>query len=94
MDTSAQDDITLVNILFIHSQVKTADDLLKERQFLDRRRLEHAHLQYALLQVINFFSFQLKDISFRDFNEVIKNLAPSIHDAFTRHYAGTRVHSE
>lgn len=85
MDTSAQDDITLVNILFIHSQVKTADDLLKERQFLDRRCLEHTHLQYALLQVINFFSFQLKDISFRDFNEEIKNLAPSIHDAFTRH---------
>lgn len=83
----------LFSILFIHSQVKTADDLLKEREVLDRRRLEHAHLQYALLRVINFFSFELQDISFRDFNEALKNLAPSIHDAFTRHYAGTHDHS-
>ena len=93
MGKSPQDEIVMGNIsFFIHSQVKTADDLLKEREGLDRRRFEHAHLQYALLRVITFFSFQLKDISFRDFDELIKNLAPNIHDAFTRHYAGTHDH--
>ncbi|KAJ7380741.1 hypothetical protein OS493_007114 [Desmophyllum pertusum] len=72
------------------SQSKTAEDILKEREHLDRRRFEHAHLQYALLQVVYLFSqsFNLREISFRDFNETIKNLAPAIHEAFTSHYTG------
>lgn len=61
---------------------------MREREFLDRRRLEDAHLQYALLQMINFFSFKLGDISFRNVNEAITNQAPKIDDAFTSHYAG------
>ena len=69
---------------------KTAEEILKEREQLDRRRLEHAHLQYALLQMIHFFpgSFILKKISFKNFSETITNLAPSLHEAFTVHYAG------
>jgi len=69
---------------------KTAEEILKEREQLDKRRLEHAHLQYALLQMIHFFpgSFILKKISFKNFSETITNLALSLHEAFTAHYAG------
>lgn len=79
---------------FSFSVNKTAEDLLGEREQLDRRRLEHAHLQYALLQMIHFFpqSFSLKEISFRNFDETVTKLAPALHEAFTAHYAGiTRV---
>ena len=69
---------------------KTAEEILKEREQLDRHQLEHAHLQYAVLQMIHFFlgSFILKKISFKNFSETITNLASSLHEAFTLHYAG------
>lgn len=40
--------------------------------------------------MIHFFpgSFILKKISFKNFSETITNLAPSLHEAFTAHYAG------
>lgn len=40
--------------------------------------------------MIHFFpgSFILKKISFKNFSETITNLAPSLHEALTAHYAG------
>lgn len=84
----------LDNVIFyfflVFDSPLSAAAVLKERQDLDRRRLEHAHLQYALLQMIRFFSSSLclKDISFKDFNATLLKLAPALHQAFTGYYAG------
>jgi len=68
-----------------------SDHELVSRQKLDRRRLEEAYIQYAVLKVCQWYpSIQLKDESFHEGTSSLLShrVAPEFHTSFVTKYAG------
>lgn len=59
---------------------------------LDRRRLEAAHIMYAVLRVISWypvsFGAHLKEFKPAHFDNILKEITPIFHKCFSREYAG------
>ena len=66
-----------------------------DRITLDRRRLEDAHIIYAVLNVMTWYpdKFGPEAKAFRpaNFNEVLSRITPIYHTCFSERYAGTYV---
>jgi len=66
--------------------------MLKNRITLDRRRLEDAHMIYALLNVMNWYSVEFgpeeQVIKPAHFNEILSQKTPKFHKCFSERYAG------
>jgi len=66
---------------------------LKDRIILDRRRLEDAHMIYAVLNVFGWypakFGPEQKVIRPSHFNEILGKITPIFHQCFSEQYAGT-----
>lgn len=62
---------------------------------LDRRRLEDAHMIYAVLHVLNWYpaKFRYNENRIRPshFNEVLSCVTPIFHNGFSERYAGMLV---
>lgn len=64
--------------------------LVWDRIKLDRRRLEAAHLLYAILNVTEWY-FGLKDkfhFTRGNLDDAIDKITPLYHNAFSKEYAG------
>ena len=69
--------------------------LLKDRITLDRRRLEDAHMIYAVLRVLSWYpaKFGPEQKVFRPscFNKILRHITPKFHQCFSERHAGTAV---
>jgi len=69
--------------------------MLKERITLDRRRLEDAHMIYAVLNVMAWYpeSFgpETRKLKPTNFNEVLSHITPIFHECFSEKYTGTHI---
>ena len=65
---------------------------LRDRLRLDRRRLEDAHMIYAVLNVMNFYpdAFTKDDKLFRPahFNKILYAVTPTFYKCFSEMYSG------
>ena len=80
-----------IHLLFLSRQKKTTtESILYERKKLDRRRLENAHLQYAVLKVVKAYpeQLQIQDISLKDLNDTLIRITPIFHEAFISQFTG------
>lgn len=61
-----------------------------QRQEMDRRRLEAAHLKYACLRVAAQYpeAISLKSIKFEDVMETLCEITPTLFSCFEARYAG------
>ena len=60
------------------------------RQNLDRRRLEEAHLTFCVLDVFKRYpNGFLQKIIYSNMEHTLDNVAPIFYDAFSQEYAGT-----
>ena len=79
--------------MYIHDFVSILK--LKDRLKLDRRRLEDAHMIYAVLNVMNYYpdAFTKDDKSFRPahFNKVLCAISPKFYKCFSDMYSGWYV---
>ena len=67
---------------------------LDSRQQLDRRRLEEAFMQYALLRVASWYqsSINIERLYLHDgLNQTLLNTTPLFHNAFIQRYASKSV---
>ena len=63
---------------------------VKNRLQLDRRRLEAAHLKYAILQVNTRFQLLEANIAIEsDISSTLKEFTPIYYKSFAQRYAGT-----
>lgn len=64
--------------------------LLYDRLRLDRRRLESAHLLFAALKVHSWYTHSLPTLKFKlgELDQVLLELVPSYHSAFSTTYTG------
>lgn len=65
---------------------------LESRQQLDRRHLEEAFMQYALLQVASWYpsSVSVERLHLHDeLSSTLLKMTPQFHNAFIQKYAGT-----
>lgn len=61
---------------------------------MDRRRLEEAFLQYALLKVAEWYPLQISihKLYLHDgLSEMLLKATPLFHEAFTKKYSGTSI---
>lgn len=79
--------------MYIHDFVSILK--LRDRLKLDRRRMEDAHMIYAVLNVMNFYpdAFTKDDKLFRPahFNEVLCAITPKFYKCFSEMYSGMYV---
>ena len=62
---------------------------LMERHSLDRRRLEHAHFQYALLRVFSWYNFDLPKYPLHEAtHETLIQVTGTYYGAFMKKYSG------
>lgn len=60
-----------------------------ERHSLDRRRLEHAHFQYALLRVFSWYNFDLPKYPLHEAtHETLLQVTGTYYGAFMKKYSG------
>lgn len=63
--------------------------MLTGRLALDRRRLEDAHFQYALLRVASWYNFDLASLPLHgSTHETIVHFANRYYQAFMKNYSG------
>ena len=66
--------------------------MLEKRIPLDRRRLEDAHMIYAVLNVLNWYPTKFgpeeKILKPAHFNEILSEITPIFHKCFSERYAG------
>ena len=77
--------LTLKTLVSIHSY-----HALHERLMLDRRRLEYAHLLFSALKVCLWYRPQMK-FQLGEFDQVLLQIVPLYHTAFSSHYAGIAI---
>lgn len=69
--------------------------MIISRMSLDRRRLEDAHIIYAVLNVMrwypNGFSDEDKILKPAHFNDILSHLTPVFHKCFSEKYAGNAM---
>ena len=69
--------------------------MITDRMSLDRRRLEDAHIIYAVLNVMrwypNGFSEEKKILKPAHFNDILSHLTPLFHKCFSEKYAGNTM---
>ncbi len=63
---------------------------LEDRMRLDRRRLEKAHLTFALMNLYQWYANDLRHIPLQtdDLDRMIMDIIPAYHLAFCRLYTG------
>ena len=67
---------------------------LEARQRMERRRLEEAFLQYALLNVASWYPTQVhrEELQLHDgLSESLLHITPLFHDAFITKYSGMYI---
>ena len=73
-------------------QYNSSISMLTDRINLDRRRLEDAHIIYAVLDVMRWyptgFSEEDKILKPAHFNNILSHLTPTFHKCFSERYAG------
>ena len=66
--------------------------MLKDRITLDRRRLEDAHMIYAVLKVFAWYPAKFRPeervLKPAHFNEILSQITPAFHRCFSEKYAG------
>ena len=65
---------------------------LSARLALDRRRLEAAHLRYAVLKVVSYYPKELGTTTiYPDFKITLEFITPLFFSIFRSHYAGEYI---
>ena len=73
----------------LHRQFHAA---IENRASLDRRRLEDAHIKFAVLQIMMWYSKSMSSKDFplmSDMNSVLQTFTSKYYEIFTAQYAGT-----
>ena len=69
--------------------------MIISRMSLDRRRLEDAHIIYAILNVMRWYPNGFSDVDKilkpAHFNDILSHLTPVFHKCFSEKYAGNAM---
>ena len=62
---------------------------LNQRRLLDKRRLEDAHFQYAILRVAAWYNWRLSDLPLHGVaNDTLLQISSTFYEAFMKKYSG------